>query len=274
MVCSIVKKGVLGAALSAGALYLAFGTLAPTYMRTAFHKVRHSAKDAVPVQFEIDVARDQIAALEPAILENRETLARSEVDVEHLDREIATIKTNLEKERKGMVALRENLKTGDMKLAKNSSVSYTTDEVRGALAQRLDHYNNVKKILENREATLKARKEAVVAARAKLADMAAQRESLATKLEAIQAQLESIQTAADKNEFHFDDSALARAKQSVSDLERRLEVKARVAAMEGNFPGAALNLSPEPGRDVVKEFDEQFTAPESGTAPKTGDKSL
>ena len=67
MVCSMVKKGLLGAALAAGALYLVFGTSAPSYVRTAFHKVRHNAKDAVPVQFEIDRARDEIAALEPAI---------------------------------------------------------------------------------------------------------------------------------------------------------------------------------------------------------------
>jgi hypothetical protein len=51
MVCSMVKKGLLGAALTAGGLFLVFGTSAPSYVRTAFHKMRHNAKDAVPVQF-------------------------------------------------------------------------------------------------------------------------------------------------------------------------------------------------------------------------------
>ncbi len=62
MVCKMVKKGVIGAALTAGALYLAFGTHAPSYVRTAFHKVRHTAKDSVPIQFDIERARDEIAA--------------------------------------------------------------------------------------------------------------------------------------------------------------------------------------------------------------------
>ena len=57
MVCKMVKKGVIGAALTAGALYLAFGTHAPSYVRTAFHKVRHTAKDSVPIQFDIERAR-------------------------------------------------------------------------------------------------------------------------------------------------------------------------------------------------------------------------
>ena len=32
MVCSMIKKAVLGAALSAGLLYFAFGTSAPSYV--------------------------------------------------------------------------------------------------------------------------------------------------------------------------------------------------------------------------------------------------
>jgi len=96
----MVKKAVLGAALSAGALYLAFGTCAPSYVKTAFHRIRHNAKDAVPVQFEIDRARQEIANLEPAIKDNIEILARAEVDVEYLNREIATTEANLGTEKK------------------------------------------------------------------------------------------------------------------------------------------------------------------------------
>src|SRR5271166_5537564 len=95
MACSMIKKGLLGAALGAGALYLAFGTSAPSYVRTAFHKVRDNAKSSVPVQFEIDRARDEIASLEPAIKDNIENLARAMVEVEHLDRQIVAIRANL-----------------------------------------------------------------------------------------------------------------------------------------------------------------------------------
>src|SRR5437879_6093284 len=163
MVCSVVKKGLLGAALSAGALYLVFGTSAPSYIKTAFHKVRHSAKDSVPIQFEIDRARELITNLEPAILNNREELARAEVDVEYLDREIATTRDTLAKEKKAMLAIRESLSTGDLKLA--GRVSYTAGEVKIELANRLDHYRNVTRILEEKETTLKARQKAVAAAR-------------------------------------------------------------------------------------------------------------
>lgn len=271
MICSMVKKSVVGAAVGAGALYLAFGTHAPSYVKTAFHKVRHSAKDSVPIAFEIDRARQDIADLEPAILENRETLARAEVDVEHLKQEIASVEKNLSAEKNVMVGLRDGLNTGDLRLAKNSTVRYTPEEVKGELAQRLDHYRNVTRILEEKVTTLKAREKAVVGARGKLAEMANMKRNLAVKLESIQARLQAIEATQDKNEFNFDDSALSRAKQTVSDLERRLEVKARVAEMEGLYPAGNIPVGIAADRDVVKEFDAEFGDSDKA-APKSSDK--
>src|SRR5262249_45009214 len=107
MVCSLVKKAIVGAALSAGAMYLVFGTSAPSYVRNAFHRERHNAKDAVSIPFEIERTREDIANLEPAIRNNIEALARAEVDVEHLDREIVAVRANLASEKKALLALRE-----------------------------------------------------------------------------------------------------------------------------------------------------------------------
>jgi len=272
MICKTMKKGLLGAAVLAGTSFLVFGTAAPSYVRTAFHKARHAAHDAVPVQFEIDRAKDEIAALEPAILANREELARAEVDVEHLGREVESVRTNLNKEKAAMVALRESLTTGELKLA-STRVRYTPEEVKADLGRRLSHYRNVSKILADKEATLKAREQAVVSARTKLVEMAHQKRALATKVEEIQARLQAIEATQQRNEFNFDDSALARAKSAVNELEKRLEVKARVAEMEGQFSGETLPLA-DPDRDVVKEFDETFGAPAAGTTAKSGDKSL
>jgi len=271
MVCKMVKKGVVGAALTAGGLYLVFGTHAPSYVQTAFTKVRQKAQDSVSIQFQIDAAKNEILALEPAILENRETLARAEVDVEHLKQEIVEVEKNLAKEKTSMVTLREGIKTGDLKLAKNSSVRLTVDEATVELASRLDHYRNVQKILEEKQVTLQAREKAVVGARAKLNEMANAKRKLGVKLEQIQARLQAIEATQEKNEFHFDDSALARAKNTVAELEKRLEVKARVAEMEGHFSGSVTPAGLDPDRDVIKEFDTEFGAP-SKDGKTGGDK--
>ncbi len=271
MACSMIKKGLMGASLGAGALYLAFGTSAPSYVRTAFHKVRDNVKHSTPVPFEIDRARDQIAELEPAIRDNIENLARAQVEVEHLDREIVAIHTNLGSEKKVLTALRGSLDSGDFKLAGN--VTYTSDEVKAELKHRWDHFKQVGELLKDKEETLKAKQKAVVAARQQLGQMAAAKQALGTKLAGIEARLRMIQTTKESNEFNFDDSALARAKASVAELEKRLDVMARTAEMEGKFSDTGIPVIIEPGRDVLKEMDAEFGAP----APKGNggsDKSL
>ena len=264
MVCKMVKKGVLGAVLGAGALALLFGTSAPSYVKTAFVKVRHSAKGSVPIQFEIDRARQEVADLEPAIHQNKEALARAEVDVEHLESEIVATRDNLKSEERAMLALRKSLDSGDLKLT--GSVSYTPDEIKGELARRLDHYNRVEKILKDKEATLDLRKKAVLAAKDQLTKMYASKEALTTKIEGIETRLKQIEAAQAANEFSLDDSALSRAKQTVTELEKRLEVMARVAEHEGRYAGQPLPFPVEPGRDVVKELDTKFGAPVKATA--------
>ena len=176
--------------VGAGALFLVFGTHAPSYVKTAYHKVRRDAKNAVPLPFDIERAREEIASLEPAIRDNIEKLARAEVEVEHLDKEIVAIRTNMDAEKKALLTLRESLKTGEYRLAGHSSVAYTEDEVKADLARRYDAYNNVKVILEAKESTLKAKQSEIVAFRKQLETMMAQKKELSTKLDKIEAKLQ------------------------------------------------------------------------------------
>jgi len=267
----MVKKGLLGAALSAGALYLVFGTSAPSYVRTAFHKVRHNARVAVPVQFEIDKTREEIANLEPAIRDNIESYARAEVDVEHLGKEIDTTRGNLAVEKRALLALRDHVRTGDYRLAGRSNDS--AEELNVELARRWDHFKNVSRILEEKEKALKSRQQALASARKQLDSMSAQKRTLMTKLDAIEARLKAIEASRTQNEFDFDDSALARAKASVADLEKRLEIMARKAEYEGRYADVGVPIGTEHGRDVVKEIDAELGAAKGGEVGN-GDKSL
>jgi len=267
----MIRKGLLTAALGAGALALLFGTAAPSYVKTAFHRVRHGAKSAVPIQFQIERARQQVADLEPAIHINRENIASAEVDVERLQREIAVSQANLTQETKEIVALRNVLTTGDLRLT--GSVSYTPEEIKLELTHRMDRFKQVKQIVKQKEDTLKARQKAVVAGRKQLLEMDAARQSLLTKIDEIEARLKSIEATQAANEFTFDDSELSRVKESVSDLEKQVEVMARVAEQEGRLADKGVTITIEPSRDVLKEIDAEFGT-RNGSSTAEADKSL
>jgi chromosome segregation ATPase len=269
MGCSLIKKAVVGTALGAGALYLVFGTSAPSYVKTAFHKVRDNAKSAVPVQFEIDRAKQEIADLEPAIKEGIAQRAQAEVEIESLMREIAAIKAELKQEETVMDAERTSLRTGEFRLA--GSATYTPEEIKADLARRLDHLRLNKRLVADKEATLSSKQKALESAKKQLNQMADAKKTLRAKIEGIEARLQAIHTAEDSREFHFDDSALARAKQTVSDLEKRLDVMSRRADMEAKYLETGIPVSVEPGRDILHEVDTELGAP---TSKKSGDKSL
>lgn len=275
MACSMIKKGVVGATLGAGALYMAFGTSAPSYVKTAFHRVRESAKSQVSVPFEIERARDQITALEPVIRDNMEKLAREEEEVKGLGDEIVAIRANMAKEGNEIVALRNSLKTGEFKLT--GRVSYTEEEIVADLSHRLGHYKQVEQILSGKEQTLKSKEKAVVAARQQLNNMLAQRQTLGAKLDEIEARHKSIEATRTLSDFHFDDGALSQVKQTVADLDKRLNVLSRVAELEGRLADKGIPVVEDPNKgDVVQEIDAKFgTAPKrSGEGAAASEKSL
>ena len=153
MVCSLVKKSVLGAALGAGTLFLVFGTHAPSYVKTAFHKVRQNVKESVDPQFEIDRARQDIENLKPMFDQNKETLARAEVEAENLEREVSTMQANLDQAKKTILAMQNKLKTGDFRLT--GHIADTADNIKAELAKRLDHYDYTSDTLKQKQEVLR-----------------------------------------------------------------------------------------------------------------------
>jgi chromosome segregation ATPase len=276
MVCSIVKKGLLGAALGAGTLFLVFGTAAPSYVKTAFHKGRQIAKDAVDPQFNIDRARNQIADLKPMIEKNIEILARAEVEAEKLECEVIKVQANLDAEKKTMLSMRDKLKAGDFRLA--GHIADTADEVKAELAHRLDHFTETTDLLKVKHAELKAKRNIIKAAHEQLENLKSQKTSLLAKLASIEAKLHLIEATQAKNDFHFDGSALANAKQTIAELEDKLEVMAKQAQIEGRYldeqNGITSSTYVDPSRDLIKEVDDVLGQPARPSSSKTGDKSL
>jgi chromosome segregation ATPase len=269
----MVKKGLLGAALGTGAMFLVFGTSAPGYVKTAFQKVRHNVQSAVPPQFDIDRARQAIEDLKPMFDQNKETLARSEIEVEHLEKEVAAIQANLDRAQKTIVSLRDSIKTGEIRLT--GHVKESESRARAELANRLDHFRYTSDLLKQKSEVLETKRKTIQAAHEQLANLQEQKATLLAKLAKIEARLQMIEATASKNDFHFDNSALSQAKKTVSDLEERLDVMARRAEIEGRYGDLdSPSVYVDPHRDIVKEVDDQFGASESRPAPKTGDKSL
>jgi chromosome segregation ATPase len=266
----MVKKGLLATALGTGALFLVFGTSAPSYIKTAFCKVRQSAKDSIDARFEIERARTEIASLQPAFDQNKVTLARAEVAADRLEKEIGEVQASLDHQRDQIVALQAQIKKGDYRLT--GHIVGTADEARTRLANRVDHYRDTEGFLKEKQELLKSKHQLIESAHSQLENLKAQKQTLLTRLNKIEARLSLMEAQRPDTSFNFDSSALARAKEAVAGLEERLDVmqhKAEIDDKYGDIDGRPVT-GIDPQRDVVKEVDELF-----GKAPaKAGEKSL
>ena len=265
---------LLGAALGAGALFLVFGTSAPSYVRTAFHKVRQNVKSAVPPQFEIDRARQAIEDLKPMFDQNKETLARAEIEVEK-PREGSRPRfrpTWIEHRRRSCLCV-----------IRSRPVKSVWPATSKAPESRPRPSWPIAWTISGTRPDLLKQKTEVLGGQAEdnPGGPRAARDAAGAEVDAAgQAGQHRSQAADDRGDpvqerFQFTTAALSRAKKTVSDLEERLDVMARRAEIEGRM---ATWTAPRhmwiPHRDIVKEVDEQFGPSESRPAAKAGDKSL
>jgi len=262
MVCKMMKKGVVGAALGAGILALVFGTSAPSYLKTAFHKARSSVKGTVPVEFEIDRARNEIAALKPAIEEAIEAVVKAEFEVAHLEKEIVATREELNREGRDLQALNDHLKKGDLHLT--GGEAYSEKDLKTRTAQKLDHYKLVKGTLADKQETLKIRQKNLASARQGLEAMKSAKRELSARVEGIEARLNQIKASRSASEFSFDESAVGRAKQTVTELEMKLEQMARIDELKGEFAERGTASPIDPTRDVSREIDAEFNSEPKG----------
>ncbi len=270
MVCKMAKKGLIGAALGAGALGLIFGTSAPSYVKTTFHKVRNSAKHSVPPEFEVDRARNEIAALKPAIEEGMEAVVRAEIQAENLQKEIVATRDELNREGRALQALNEHLKTGDLHLT--GGVAYTEKEVKNDLAHRMDHYKLVKNVLAEKQETLKVLQKNVISSREGLDAVRNAERDLTVRVEAAQARLNQIKANRASNEFSFDDSAVGQAKKTVTDLEMKIEEMSRLDDLKGKYADRPVSVTIDGTRDVSKEIEAEFSSAPKDDAKTIGEK--
>lgn len=251
--CKTIKKVAIGAGLGVATLGLLFGTSAKHHVKTAVDDVRSLAQSQVPIEYKIDEAKQQIEALEPAIIENIEALARAQVEVDGLQEEIALARGNLQVQGKEMLALKEGLDDGQLKLT--SGVTYTAEEVRADLARRLDTFNRTQETVDSLEQTLKAKVERVHAIQRMLDEMTAQKKALSAKIEAIESRLAQIEAEQATNEYTFDTTPLSQAKKTIAELDKQLEVMARRAELEGRYIEQSIKVEVEPGRDISAEVE-------------------
>jgi chromosome segregation ATPase len=260
----LAKKVTIGAVVvAAGLMVLSWAGLS-SYPAAAFGKFRSAVKKQVPIEFDIERLRHEIAQLVPDMKKNISSIAEMTVAVENLRLEVDTARAALERKQDDIFAMTQEVEAGA------TTVSYRGREWTAVrLKEKLDNefaaYQIADAELKTKQKLLEARDRELAAAREQLATVKSQKQQLELELAQIEAEHKAVQVAQSKSKFQIDNSRLSRCKSTLADIKNRLKVERTSIQLHSEFDGEGpvAQKRTKSAKELTQEIKTYFGQPQS-----------
>lgn len=258
----MIRKAMYVGAGAALLLGLFFGRDAFSYVSTGWGKVHQAVHDRVPVTFQIERARKMIKDLDPEIRRNMQVIAREEVEVDKLQKQVGKNDKELAKSKDEILRLKSDLERGDSTFV-YAGRSYNEKQVKADLANRFARYQTCEATNDKLDKILAARQKGLLAAREKLEAMLASKRQLEVDVENLEARMKMVEVAQTTSNFNFDDSQLARTKDLITDIQSRIDVAEKLVGSEGSFHDEIPLDSEVTSSDITEQVTNYFSQPKA-----------
>jgi hypothetical protein len=227
------KIGIAALAVVAG-MFILRSTHLGAYARTAWHKVRTSVKHEVPIEFQIDTIRQEVAQLMPDMRKNISLVARETIELQRLREQVNEVHAKLDNELDNVRVLRDRVQDGTATVSFNGR-SYSAERAKDLLARKIAACETCRSELKAKEDLLEAREAGLEAEREKLAQMKSQKEQYEVQIAQMEAQLKTLRLTQARSSFQLDDSRLSRIKEMISEVRSAMQVQEKEAQLVGEF---------------------------------------
>lgn len=252
----MIKKAVLLVVGLGVTTLVLFGRDAASYVSTTYHRLTSTVQDSVPVEFQIERARQMVRDLEPEIRRSMHVIAKEEVALEQLNHQIAANEQKAEKEKRDILRLQSDLGTGS-ETFRYANRTYSSEEVKQDLARRFNRFKVADDTLSSMKQMRDAREKNLDAAQQKLSAMINARRKLEVDVQNLEAKRKLVEVAQASSEYVFDDSQLARCKELINDIRTRLDVAAKLANADVNVE-VEIPLDEATPSDITDQVAEYF----------------
>lgn len=252
----MLKKAIVGSVAAATLGTMMFGGDAVSYVKTGFNEVHDAVRAEVPIEFELERARDEVEALVPEIHKSLKVIAEQQVEVENLKQTIDYKQASLDEQEEAILALNEDLKSGDTQFV-YAGHKYTSNEVQRDLTERFNRFKVAKDTMSAQQQILAAKEKSLDAHSQTLEGMLSQKKDLEVQLERLDAKMRTVAARKQISSLEIDDSKLAKAKSLIAEIDKKLDVEARMLDAEGNFAGL---IPVETKTQVPEDISEQVAS--------------
>jgi len=257
MLRRIVKYGLIAAVVLGAGSLLAFGTDAWSYISSSARAMRRTVKSGVPVEFELQRARDLLGQIVPEMHANIRLIAQEEVAIANLKDDIARSETGLADE-KARIEKLAGVMASEATVLTVSDRSYPRQTVKDDLARRFERYKEAEVVLAGKRKLLETR-DASLQNAVRLLDKAKhQKALLADRIEALAGQYRLVQAASVGSRFQIDSSKIAQTQKVIDEIKDRLDVAERVLAHEGQLVETAVEVDTTSEADLLTQVQEHF----------------
>jgi len=219
----MIKKAFLTAGAVCLLSTLTVGVPLWSYARCGIDWVKTSATDAMPLEWEINRARQMIGDLTPEIEAVSLSLAREKVEVSKLEQEYDDAKIVLSKSRDQVKRLTDDLKRGSQQYT-YAGKTYTSLQVKSDLEGRFKRLKTRTATANKLEQILLARQASLHSTQDRMSTMIEAKRQLEVEVENLEARLGALRVAETSSGLHIDDTQLAKTRDLIDDIAIRINV--------------------------------------------------
>lgn len=272
MIFKTLKYGVV--IVGAGGLLgvVLFGSDLKSYLQSSAHSVQNAVKDAVPVTFELQRARDTVEQIIPELQANIRLIAHEEVEIAALKNDIEQSQQRLNDQRRRIAQLRNKMDVRQVSYEIGDR-RYSQKQVKKDLARRFDRYKESEIVLTGKQRLLETRGQSLQSAMASLDRVRDQKTHLEQQIETLAAQHRLVQASAIGSHSSIDQSKLAEAEKLIGRIKKRLDVAERVLAHEAHFV-ETIPIDTVSEQDLLTEVDDYFNYGQRTESPVVENESM
>ena len=254
MVKKWLKRGALVGLVVLVLGVVFFGDDFLSYVKSSVKLTQETAKEAVPVEFELRRAKDLLEEIIPEIHANVRMIAEEEVEIAGLKKELEDSVESVGDEKEKVAKLRNSLNENKEEY-KFGRKKYTRNEIAEELGWRFERFKEAGVVLESKKRLLAARERSLKSAMELLEKTRSQKRILASKIEGLESQYRLVKATAIGTGIRVDNSKLTQTEELISEIKKRLDVAERILSHQSHFVQISeIDVVDE--KELVAEVDE------------------
>jgi chromosome segregation ATPase len=229
------KKLVVTAVAIGAGVFLLRSTHLGGYARTAWAKARTTVQGQIPLEFQLESIRNDVAQLMPDMKRHISQVAAETVAIDSLREEVASIRTNLDNQKELVRLMSDELHQGKTQQVVFRDRKYSPERFQEQLALKLLSAKQCADNLKAKEQLLEAKEQGLETAKLQLTSMRTQKQTLEVQIAQLEAELKTLRLAECKSDFQLDDSRLTHIKGALADVRNQMKIIKVTHTMVGQF---------------------------------------